>query len=138
MKTSKGKAAPAKSGHDASKKAVPAPVSAASPQPNTVMSPPKPAESSAGRKNNLPSERRPIYTVFHNIFKSAISSQQADQIALDIEEALHTQNQGNLKQYSAKAKTIAFNLNKNKVHLKRVFSSFSRSSQTLSVFSCSI
>ncbi|RYG97609.1 hypothetical protein EON65_52585 [archaeon] len=115
MKISKSKAAPVKDTkptNDASKKVVPV---AASPSVPIASPPPKPAEPSVGRKISLPSERRPIYTVFYNIYKSSVSNQQAEQLALDIEEALHSQNQGNLKQYSAKAKTIAFNLNKNKV-----------------------
>lgn len=85
---------------------------------NTEPAPPEPSASAlAGRKSALPGERKAMVTVFQNIFKTSLGPPRSEQLALDIEEAINSlhPSSAEAKQYSAKAKTLAFNVQKNKV-----------------------
>eukprot|EP01039_Chlorochromonas_danica_P007817 gene7817-8629_t len=74
------------------------------------------------RRVALSGERRSVFTVFSRLFqKSFPSPVDADRLALDIEEAIHLKfpSSQDSKAYSAKAKTLAFNIQKNQ-HLKNL------------------
>lgn len=71
--------------------------------------------SLSNQKASLSGERRPAFTSIKDALSiSKLDTVKAEFLAIQIEDALHTKLSG--KQYSAKVRTLAFNLKKNEVN----------------------